>query len=154
RQPLAFSRNPVKVFNFYRLRFSFEALQPLAFPPGESGNLIRGILGRLLRQVASPEEYRDLFEPGEMVGGGPSALKARPRPFVIRCAHLDGVAISPGNRFFLDLHLFELRRPVLPTLARAFENLHQPGPGRLSGRARLLNSEALDLEGKPSNVPL
>src|ERR1700683_990360 len=32
-------------FEFFRLRFHFRAVDPLAFPPAETANLVRGALG-------------------------------------------------------------------------------------------------------------
>lgn len=48
-----------------------------------------------------PEE---IFRP--TAGGGPSGLRDRPRPFVLRCAHLDGRRLSPGEPFEIGLHVF------------------------------------------------
>src|ERR1017187_3447675 len=51
-------------FEFYRFRFHFRAIDPVYFPVGKSGNVIRGALGMVLRDTASPAAYARLFEPG------------------------------------------------------------------------------------------
>ena len=110
-------------FEFFRFRFWFRAVEELRFPPGQSANLVRGAFGKLLRETAPLEAYRSLFEPGGATRQGPSGLADWPRPFVFRCAHLDGAVFSPGAPFFWDAHVFELRSAVLPYFRAAFERL-------------------------------
>lgn len=76
-------------------RFSLRALQPLSFPVPAS-NRFRGALGFQL-----PEE---LFRP--TAGDGPSGLRDRPRPFVLRCHALDGRSMPDAGAFTVDLHIF------------------------------------------------
>ncbi|QOY90083.1 CRISPR system precrRNA processing endoribonuclease RAMP protein Cas6 [Paludibaculum fermentans] len=90
-------------------RLSLCARRFLRFPTPAS-NRFRGALGFQL-----PEE---LFRPSATQG--PSGLRDRPRPFTLRCHHLDGAAFEPGARFFLDLHLFT-RDPA--PFQNAFERL-------------------------------
>jgi len=52
-------------FEFFRFRFHFKALDVVHFPAGKSGNVVRGALGRILRDTASPAAYARLFEPEE-----------------------------------------------------------------------------------------
>jgi hypothetical protein len=61
-----------------------------------AGNSFRGAIGFEL-----PE---DLFRPTS--GQGPSGLRDRPRPFVIRASHLDGLTIPAGSPFELGLNVF------------------------------------------------
>lgn len=82
-----------------------------------AGNVLRGALGSALREVASAEDYARIFEPA---GGGPSGLYNRPRPFVIRCAALNGRILQPGDRFCFDLHLFDAPDPPLEHFTKAF----------------------------------
>ena len=98
------------------LRFSFLAKDPIFFPAGKPGNVVRGAFGLLFRELAcacASEHAEDcayarIFEPKPRAGGagGPSGFADLPRPFVIRAAHLDGRRIAPGERFHFDLNLF------------------------------------------------
>lgn len=81
--------------NVLACRLRLSARRTLDFPVPAS-NRFRGALGFQL-----PEE---LFRPtGET---GPSGLRDRPRPFVLRCHALDGRTVAAGTEFSLDLHLF------------------------------------------------
>jgi hypothetical protein len=44
----------------------------------------------------------------------------QPRAFVFRARHLDGCTIAPGETFHFDFHWFDLRRPSLDIVIRAF----------------------------------
>ena len=120
---------------------------------------MRGAFGKILREVAPPETYAFLFEPGGS-GAGRSGLADWPRPFVLRCAHLDGLAPEPGEDFFLDVHIFELHRPLLPCFQAVFERFAMEGIGPGRGRVELTAVQQLDIEGNPvlvaapSSVPL
>jgi hypothetical protein len=135
----------VNFFEFCRLRFCFEALDAVLFPPGASANVIRGAMGECL-QGMGPEAGR-LVRPEAF---RPSGLKLAPRPFVLRTAPLDGRAVTPGEPFSFDLHVFELRVPVLHYFRDAFEAMAADGLGPGRGRARLNGVETLDLEGNPA----
>lgn len=76
-------------------RLSLSARQPLRLPTPAS-NRFRGALGFQLSE--------ELFRP--VSADGPSGLRNRPRPFVLRCSHLDGAEFAAGAPFSLDLHLF------------------------------------------------
>ncbi|HEV3332504.1 MAG TPA: CRISPR system precrRNA processing endoribonuclease RAMP protein Cas6 [Bryobacteraceae bacterium] len=138
----------MQTFDFYRFRFLFRALDSVLFPPGQSGNIVRGAFGKILRQVASPDNYAFLFEPG-----APSAARSRvadwPRPFVLRCSHLDGSTLEPGETFFLDAHIFELRRPLLPCFRAVFERFAAEGIGPGRGRAEVTAAQQLDPADNP-----
>jgi len=69
-----------------------------------AGNVLRGALGSVLREVACAEDYASLFDP--TAEAGPSGLSDRPRPFVIRAAALNGRSIEVSERFCFALHLF------------------------------------------------
>ncbi|HEX2725770.1 MAG TPA: hypothetical protein VHN20_08130, partial [Beijerinckiaceae bacterium] len=106
---------------FYPLRFSFEACDEIFFPPGKTGNILRGAFGVIFRKLACVPHCTDartcslravcayprLFEP--VAPDGPSGMNDAPRPFVFRAAHLDGRRIPPRARFHYDMNLFELR---------------------------------------------
>jgi len=134
-------------FEFYRFRFHFRAVDPVFFPPGKSGNVIRGALGMVLRDTASPAAYARLFEPGSGLGKAPSGLADWPRPFVLRAGRLDGRAFAMGEAFCFDVHVFDLRAPVLAYFREAFAAFGAQGIGPGHGRASLERVEQLTLEG-------
>ena len=148
----AFLYSSVTTFEFYRFRFHFRALGPVHFPRGTSANVVRGAFGTLLRQSAAPADYTRLFEPGTTLGKSPSGLADWPRPLVFRASHLDGLTVPQNMSFFLDVHVFDLRAPVLPLLRLAFAQLARCGIGPGRGRADLEQVEQLDLAGKPTEV--
>lgn len=76
-------------------RATLRATRTIHFQP-PAANLFRGVLGTLL-----PEE---IFRP--TADSGPSGLRDRPRPFVLRCAHLDSRCFEPGEAFETGLHVF------------------------------------------------
>ena len=161
-------------FEAYLLRFHFRALDRLSFPPGKSGNTLRGAFGLIFRKIACRPEcidaahcdirstcaYARIFEPAAVDGTGPSGLADWPRPFVFRASHLDGRSVRPGEEFHFDLNLFAVREPVIDYFVRAFARLAEDGIGAGRGRADLLQvttrpDDALVFEGtKPVSLPL
>ena len=133
-------------FKFFRLRLHFRAAELLFFPPGKSANMLRGALGAMLHQTVSAPEYARLFAP-RSAGHGPSGLADRPRPFVFRAAHLDGMTIAPGAGFHFDLHLFDTQEPARQHLENAFAQL---------ARVTLVQVEqediAIELDGAPETA--
>lgn len=134
-------------FEFYRFRFVFQALDAVSFPPGAAANALRGAFGILLRTSAAEEAYTRFFEPTSS-RLGPSGLRDQPRPFVLRGSHLDGSSFAPGEEFSFAMHVFELRRPILPDIGAAFAGLREAGIGLSRGRAELIRVEQLDLSDK------
>ena len=140
-------------FDLLRARFQFRALDPVYFPPGKAGNVLRGAFGTILRKLACPPTCRDVpscelrtsctyarvFEP-QAANPGPSGLKDWPRPFVFRAAWLEGT-LPAGTEFYFDLHLFDLSEGLLPDLVRTFELLLHEGLGPGRGKADLLSAE-------------
>jgi len=125
-------------FRLYPLRLTFLAREPLSFPPGNAGNRLRGAFGAILHKLACSPDCQDartcaqrgsclysvMFEPSmTQAGTSPSGLVDRPRPFVFRSSHLDGLNIAPGETFYFDFHWFDLRRPALDIVIRAFAQL-------------------------------
>jgi hypothetical protein len=109
-----------------------------------AGNVLRGALGNSLRAVAGAEDYARIFRPSAS-GSGPSGLAHQPRPFVIRCAALNGRIVQPGEQFCFGLHLFDTREPVLDLLIRAF--------GQWAEVASVERSEvSVDLSPRPVSV--
>lgn len=150
-------------FWFYRLRFRLRAQAPIHFPPGKTGNTLRGAFGSIFRRIAcvpgcqdvrrcemrSSCGYARIFEPGA-IEAGPSGLADWPRPFVFRAAHLDGCYIPPGADFHFDLHLFQVNDPPIEFFARAFAQLAHEGLGPSRGEAALTSIEHLDAAGSIS----
>jgi hypothetical protein len=118
-------------FELWRLRFQLHAEEPVVFPPGKAANTLRGAFGMMLRESASPAAYARLFAPTG--SEGPSGLADRPRPFVLRAAHLDGQTIPAGSSFYFDIHLFDTRNPASEALQNAYSRLATSGLG--AGRA-------------------
>jgi hypothetical protein len=149
-------------FDFYRLRFHFEASEPVLFPPGTSGNILRGAFGTELRKLACSPDCRDtatcdsrhtcayakIFEPKAARGSGPSGLVNQPRPFVFRAAHLDGCLIGAGQRFSVDVHLFDTAFPAAHWFVTTFRALEAEGIGPGRGRARLVSVDQLSPEDR------
>jgi len=133
-------------FEFLRFRFHFRAIDPVHFPAGKGGNVIRGALGMVLRDTATPATYARLFEPGKALGKVPSGLADWPRPFVLRAGGLEGRTIPEGGRFCFDVHVFDLRAPVLAYFRRAFAEFGGQGIGPGHGRVSLESFEQVDME--------
>jgi hypothetical protein len=137
-------------FRFYPLRFSLVARESVYFPPGKSGNLLRGAFGAIFRRIACRPEcagarycetaatcpYARMFEPTAL-GSGPSGFADWPRPFVFRATHLDSSRIPPGGAFTFDLNLFDLKDPAIAYLVLAFSQFAHEGLGPGRGRAQL-----------------
>jgi len=139
-------------FEFLRFRFHFRALDAVHFPAGKSGNVIRGALGLILRDTASPAAYTRLFEPGSQLGKAPSGFRDWPRPFVLRADDLDGRTVPEGGRFCFDVHVFDLRPAVLAYFHAAFMQFGGQGIGPGHGRVTLEQAEQVDLEGQTGPV--
>ncbi len=142
--------------SFYPLRFEFQALDTLSFPPGTASNVLRGGLGLMLRAHASPEIHQRIFEPraSEL---GPSGLRNHPRPFVLRARHLDGQRYSAGDIFYFDVHLFDMLDESRMAIRTAFEALGQAGLGVGRGRAELVNFRTpapITVQLLPSGPPI
>jgi len=73
-------------------------------------------------------------------------LLDRPRPFVFRAAHLDGSSIASGERFHVDLHLFDRSREVYGQFLEAFRQIGRDGIGARRARAQLLEAQSEPLE--------
>lgn len=148
-------------FDLYSFRFHLSARTPIHFPEGSAGNVLRGALGAGLRKIHCASDcpgqrgrpvreckmsgscrYAQIFEPLS-TGAGPSGLAERPRPFVIRAAHLNGRTVAAGETFWFDLNVFRTREPNLPDFVAAFGQF-----------ADLLSVEQIDSEGRPVCDPI
>jgi len=154
----------VNTIEFYRFRWHFQTLGKVWFPAGESGNVMRGAFGLLLRQTAARGVYTRLFEPGQPGAASPSGLKNWPRPFVFRTGAVDGREIAPGGDFHIDMHVFDCRSEAVDAIRVALERLGEAGLGPGRGRAALSRIEQMDTKesvreltgepGSPSVVSL
>jgi len=149
-------------FELLAFRFQFTARESVYFPPGKSGNVVRGAFGTIFRQMVCISQchevreceqratcpYARIFEPVAPTGEGPSGLHDWPRPFVFRAAHLDGQTIEPGRGFHFDVHLFDLKEPAIVHFVLAFAQLATEGIGPRRGRAALQRVDQLDADGR------
>jgi hypothetical protein len=144
-------------FEFYRLRFHFEAIDGLSIPRARAGNMVRGAFGATLRKLACSSQcgesghhadcqYARIFEPRSADLVGPSGFRDLPRPFVLRTAQLDARKISPGELFSFDAHWFDTRSATLTYFASALAQLGCEGLGPHRGRSRLVAVEQLALD--------
>jgi hypothetical protein len=85
------------------LRLRFEAQREMTFPTPAS-NTVRGMLGAALHERGDGS-YQRWFAPKSV--GGASGLQDPPRPFVLRCAHLNGVTVRAGESYEVALHVFQ-----------------------------------------------
>jgi hypothetical protein len=137
-------------FEFYRLRFHFQAIDSLWFAPGEAANAVRGAFGYALRAVAcrcgarthdAGCAYARIFEPRPPGRTGPSGFAERPRPFVFRTSRLSGAFLAQSP-FSFDLHLFDLYDPPLEYLVEAMALMAERGLARR--QAKLISVEQFD----------
>src|SRR3954453_8025577 len=100
-----------------------------------AGNIFRGALGQIFRQMRGQETddpYTRIFEPQSV--GGPSGFTDAPRPFVLRPQSIEGHRFRPGDAFCLDVYFFDLEEKLLAYFISAFLQFAQEGlgPGRAS----------------------
>jgi hypothetical protein len=148
-------------FELLAFRLEFTARDSIYFPPGKSGNIVRGAFGTMFRQLVCIDEchqarncekratcaYARIFEP-VAPADGPSGLHDWPRPFVFRAAHLDGATIEPGKSFYFDVHLFDLKDPQIVYFVLSFAQVAKEGIGPRRGRATLVRAHQLDANGR------
>jgi CRISPR-associated endoribonuclease Cas6 len=89
-------------FRLLACRFELRARRVIRFPRGLAGNVLRGALGKGLRESA----HAHIFEPGA-APRSPSGLANPPRPFVFRCSELNGRVVPTGEHFCFGLHIFD-----------------------------------------------
>jgi hypothetical protein len=156
------AETPAADFDLFAFRLEFLAQDSVYFPPGKSGNIVRGAFGTLFRQMVCVDRCHDertceqratctyarIFEPVAPTAEGPSGLHDWPRPFVFRAAHLDGATIEPGRKFSFDVHLFDMKDPAIVHFVLAFAQVAKEGIGPRRGRAKLAQASQLDEQGR------
>ncbi len=149
-------------FDLLAFRLAFTARDSVYFPPGKSGNIVRGAFGLMFRNLVCLDQCHDarecekrsscayarIFEP-VAPPEGPSGIHDWPRPFVFRAAHLDGATIEPGKPFHFDVHLFDLKDPSVVYFVLSFAQVAKEGIGPRRGRATLTRAHQLDASGNP-----
>ncbi len=144
----------------YSLRFTFTARDEIRFPAGKPGNVLRGALGTVFRDIVCVPDcpgartcdhrrtcpYARVFEPSA-TGAGPSGLADWPRPFVFRAGHLDGTTAHAGRSFHFDLNLVHTSEPIISYFVLSFSRLAHDGLGAQRGRAVLTQVRQLDEHG-------
>jgi hypothetical protein len=89
-------------FSLVACRFELRARSQIRFPRGLAGNVLRGALGKALRESG----HADIFDP-TAAEGRPSGLANPPRPFVFRCSELNDRVVAAGEHFCFGLHIFD-----------------------------------------------
>src|ERR1700691_1609536 len=105
-------------FNLFALRFHCAAAAPVHFPPGETANLFRGQLGKILHRY-DPAMYARFFAP-VLKTKVPSGLHDPPPPFVLRVRHLEGATLKS---FHIGMNVFETNQPDPVHLCQAIDAL-------------------------------
>jgi hypothetical protein len=122
-------------FDLFALRLHCAATEPVHFPAGETADLFRGQLGKMLHRY-SPAMYDRFFAPVRETGV-PSGLRDPPRPFVLRVRHLDGATLKS---FHIGLNVFETNESDLVNIYQAIDDL-----ARESLRAELIHIAGGDI---------
>lgn len=161
------------IFQVSPLRFEFQVRDSVWFPPGEAANIFRGAFGQIFRRIACDPDcldarsclragqcaYARMFEPRSLIHDrGPSGFGDRPRPFVLRAASLDGQRFEPGQRFTLEVNVFDPELPALGYFHRSFARLCEEGLGPGRPRVDLIAADelgvvAVDLSPPVESVP-
>jgi hypothetical protein len=128
------------IFRLQVYRYRFRAEESVYFPPGKAGNVLRGALGAVsvLQKSTRP---------------APGGMSDRPRPFVLRAAHLDGQRFPRGEEFCLNVHIFDLEGTVARALERTFRDWANAGLGPRRGRVAFLASEHEDVTLDLTHAP-
>ncbi len=128
-------------FELNRLRFHLTAIDAIHFPTGQSGNILRGALGTILKD--NPAAHGQIFAPKvvQAINQSPSGIADRPRPYVFRASHLDGFVIQPTAPFHFDVNLFHSPAPPIQNFVKAFTEVAQRGFGPARGRAAIIGIE-------------
>lgn len=131
-------------FALHPLRLTLEALDAIHFPQGKAGNVLRGALGHALEE--------GIFRP--KLDQGPSGFADPPRPFVFRVRPLEGCTFLPGERFTIEMNVFDTA--AITAIIEALGSIAGQGFGPGRGRARLTTHEDLrqEIDLSASGAPL
>lgn len=80
----------------------------------------------------------------------PSGFMNLPRAFVFRTKHLNGVSFAAGERFDVDLNLFDVEPTALTYVVLTFAQLAREGIGPGRRKTELTSAVQLDERGDPS----
>ena len=160
-------------FDLTACRFHLAARDSIHFRPGQTGNILRGALASVFRNITCAEHcpgrtganirdcplrsscaYARIFEPAAVRtgqrGAGPSGLSDWPRPFVIRAASLDGQRVEPGEQFCVGVNLFEtLDASIQDSAVEHFQRAFAEWAEIVSVEQRMVN---IDLT--PRSIPV
>ena len=149
------ARTEILTFEYYPLEFEFKAVGQIRFPK-YAGNCLRGALGEALRRSEKSVDYERIFRPVTI--NGPRGYRTPPKPFVLRCRHLDGAQIEAGQMFCLRINLFDRREgaSTIEALRNALCKMFEKGIGPKGGRAELTSKSELgeQLSLSPTNLSL
>jgi CRISPR-associated endoribonuclease Cas6 len=132
-------------FELYALRYHLRARAAIVLPAGESANLLRGAVGKILHRE-DPAAYERYFAPS--AAAGPSGLRDSPRPFVLRARHLDGACFAAGDEFEIGINLFQMRDSPLELFRRVATAILPAELVRVEGEEAL----RLSLDSLPAAV--
>jgi hypothetical protein len=138
------------------LQFTFQARDVVCFPAGKAANVFRGAFGMILRGIACDSgcvsaaqcpaaqdcAYARMFEP-RAHGSGPSGFEDQPRPFILWAASLNGRQFETGERFTLQVNVFDLNAPAFEYLRLAFGRFGSEGLGPRRARVELIEAQKL-----------
>ena len=136
---LRFWRATPSGFRRARRRTSFAA------PSGRSYGrslAIRAVRRQRSVQPAKDCVYAKMFEP-RAYGSGQARFEDQVRPFVFRAAALNGRRFETGERFTLEVNVFDPKAPAFEYLRLAFEKLASEGLGPGQARVEVVESRKL-----------
>lgn len=155
--------DPVLLVQPYR--FIFRCESPAFFPAGTLTNHLRGAFGLIFRRmVCDPTcpgakkcpptrgcPYAKLFAP-RLDGLETAGVADPPRSYVLRSPVLDELQFMPGDRFSVDLHLFDLSQPCLRYFILAYMQLSEEGLGPRRARVSLESVVRLGADRQPGRT--
>jgi hypothetical protein len=141
---------PIPALRLERLRFQFQAIDPIRLP-SYSGSAWRGLLGHSLRHsvcvtraptcdgcmLRSHCAYSTFFETPPVSAQTAQRYNALPHPFVLEPPPAGQCEYAPGEPLALGLTLIGPAGDLRPYLIHALQRAGERGLGREGGRFRL-----------------